>query len=162
MQSFQGQTYQTNDYEFELDTKGITEKVITFHNVILYARGATLAIYPEYPHITTGLGCGIPGITDVCDFIFSPYSPKYDDLLCGTTKDQGATWKQSCISIALQLIAPGGKDFTFKLVDGSTFCSPGITNIFLEAQPDQKLLDPRCSSAGCYGISTPIILKSTC
>jgi hypothetical protein len=161
-QTYQGQSYQENDYEFELDTKGITEKVITFHDVILYAKGGSLGTYPTFPHITTGLGCGNPPYQTPCDILFTPYSPKYDDLLCGTTKDQGVTWKQSCISIALQLVAPGGKDFTFKLVDGTKFCASGITNIFLEAQPDNRILDPRCSPAGCYGISTPIILKSTC
>jgi hypothetical protein len=62
----------------------------------------------------------------------------------------------------LQFIAPGAKDFTFELVDGTKFCASGITNIFLEAQPDNRILDPRCSSAGCYGILGPIILKSTC
>jgi len=160
---YYGVFWQNNEvnsyYEFELDTKGITKKPIVFRNVIFNVKGAASGTYPEYPYITTGPGCGIHGVTDPCDILWTPTAK---DWQCATTKDQGITWKQNCISIALQFIAPGAKDFTFELVDGTTFCAPGIINIFLEAQPDNRMLDPMCSGNWCKGILAPIILKSTC
>lgn len=148
---------QYSQYEFELETRGITKKPILFHNIILNVKGAADGTYLEFHFLTTGIGCGQPLVKGVCDIAFFPTTK---DFQCATTKDQGVTWQQNCISIALQFIAPGAKDFTFELVDGTKFCASGITNIFLEAQPDQKMLDPMCSTGGCRGISTPIILKS--
>jgi hypothetical protein len=148
-----------SSYEFELDTKGITKQPIIFHDIIFNVKGAVQGTYPEFPYITTGLGCGLPPYQTPCDILFTPTAK---DFQCATTKHQGNTWHQNCISIALQMVAPGGKDFTFELVDGTKFCASGITNIFLEAPPDNKALDPICSFRGCRGIQVPIILKSTC
>jgi hypothetical protein len=153
---------QSSWYEFELDTRGITKKPITFHNVIFNVKGAAEGTYPEFSYITTGENCGLsktPGTFNPCDIALFPVAK---DWQCATTEDQGITWKQNCISIALQFVAPGAKGFTFELVDGTKFCAPGIINIFLEAQPDNRMLDPVCSVDGCKGILGPIILKSTC
>jgi hypothetical protein len=163
-------------YEFELDTRGITKEPIKFHNIMINIKGAISGTYPEFPYITTGEKCGLEkfpqgnqemtlvktgGQFNPCDILFTPIPKGFQ---CATTTDQGITWKQNCISIALQIVAPGAKDFTVELVDGTTFCAPGITNIFLEAQPDIRMLDPGCSGIWCKGIKVPIVLNasSTC
>lgn len=144
-------------YEYLLDTSGITKEPIVFHNVILNIKGATSGTYPQFPEITTGPGCGTPGITVPCDVLFRPSGA----FTCAKTKDGGLTWTQTCISIALQFISLTGKNFSVTLVDGSKFCVYGVNNVYLEAQPDQRELDPQCNAQSfCKGISVPIILKA--
>jgi hypothetical protein len=141
-------------YEMLLDATGITVDPIPFSNATMFVGGSSQGTGP----ITSGLGCGIPPYQTTCDMLWlggtSFVLPSCASLNAGQMQ-------QNCISIALQLVSPTGKNFSFQLADGEQFCTHGITNIFLLAKQDKLALDPRCGSDGfCAGASVPIILHA--
>jgi hypothetical protein len=141
-------------YELSLDATGITAEPIAFSNASLFVEGSNQGTGP----ITTGLGCGIPPYQTTCDMLWLG-GPSFVLPSCTTLNAGQLT--QNCISIALQLVSPTGKNFSFQLADGEQFCMKGITNIFLLAKQDALALDPRCGSDGfCAGASVPVILHS--
>jgi hypothetical protein len=147
-----------SSYELRLDTTGITMEPISFSNVSLFVKGTKQGSGA----ITTGLGCGLPPYQAPCKLLFlgGPSSAGFILAPCARlNKEQG--WKQTCISIAVQLVSSTGKNFSFALANGKQFCAFGINNIFLLSKPDQAALEPRCDAQGfCKGASVPIILHA--
>ncbi|MGA2648391.1 MAG: hypothetical protein ABSF15_27205, partial [Candidatus Sulfotelmatobacter sp.] len=69
---------------------------------------------------------------------------------------------QNCVSIAAQLTSKTGGNFTIQLLDGETFCTYGVTNVYLTTPPNQLALSPNCSQdpGFCAAVSTPIVLRA--
>jgi hypothetical protein len=148
-----------SDYQVYLNTTGITVNPITFSNVILFVGGGVLGTQQSgFPVITTGPGCGQPGISTPCDLLFLG-GTGFLLPACATYNQSTQLFTQTCISIALQLVSETGKNFNVALPDGEQFCAYGINNIFLLPKIGQAALDPQCGSDGfCKGRSVEIIL----
>lgn len=149
-----------SSYKLNLDTTGITVAPITFGNVSFLVKGSSLSSQQGgFPVITTGPGCGVPGLTAACSLLAQGGEEGFLLQPCAKlAADQTLT--QDCISIALQLVSPTGKNFSFQLADGETFCTSGITNIFVLAGANNTALDPRCDVDNfCQGASIPVILR---
>lgn len=148
-------------YQLDLDATGIAVDPIAFRNVILQVRGTKVGTHSTgFPVITTGPGCGNPPYQTSCSLLFTG---KKGTVLttCASYDSVTQAFTQNCVSIAVQFVSLTGKNFSFALVDGEQFCTYGITNIFLEAKPDQKALDPQCDSSGfCKGASVPVVLHA--
>jgi len=144
-----GTAIAASGYELKLETTGITLEPISFGNATLFVKGSKQRSGP----ITTGLGCGLPPYAAPCDLLFEGGLGSAGFILAscaGQNKDQ--SWTQSCISIALQLVSPTGKNFSFALANGRRFCAYGINNFFLLAKLDEIAVEP--------GASVPIILRA--
>ena len=149
-----------SSYELNLDTSSITIDPITFGNVSFVVKGSSLSSQQGgFPVITTGPGCGVPGVTAPCSLLAQGGGEGFLLQPCAMiAPDQTLT--QDCISVALQLVSPTGKNFSFQLADGETFCTSGITNIFVLAQDSNVALDPQCDVNNfCKGASVPVILR---
>lgn len=149
-----------SSYKLNLDTTGITVSPITFGNVSFVVKGSSLTSQQGgFPVITTGPGCGVPGVSAPCSLLALGGRDGFLLQPCAkVAADQTLT--QDCISVALQLTSPTGKNFSFQLADGETFCTSGITNIFVLAQDNKAALDPRCDVNNfCQGASVPVILR---
>jgi hypothetical protein len=147
-----------SSYKLHLDTTGVTTEPISFSDVTLFVKGTKQGSGA----ITTGLGCGRPPYQAPCDLIFAggPSSAGFILAPCARlNKEKG--WKQTCISIGVQLVSLTGKNFGFVLANGEQFCAYGINNVFLLPESDQAALDPRCDAQGfCKGASVPITLHA--
>lgn len=156
--SNEGTVIPVSGYELSLETTGITMEPISFRNAELFVKGAV----QHTGAITTGLGCGLPPYKAPCQLLFlgGPHSAGYTLPPCAKlNSEQGLT--QTCISIAIQLVSPTGKNFGFTLVNGRQFCAYGINNIFLLGKPNQDALQPQCDAEGfCKGDSVPVILRA--
>ena len=145
----EGTAIGVSGYELKLDTTGITLDPISFSNATLFVKGTKQSSGP----ITTGLGCGLPPYAAPCSLLFGGGPGPAGFILANCarlSKDQDLT--QNCISIALQLVSPTGKNFSFALANGSRFCAYGINNFFLLAKLDQFAVDPDAS--------VPVILRA--
>ena len=157
--SGEGTSEAVSSYKLNLDATGITVDPITFGNVSFIVKGSSLTSQQGgFPVITTGPGCGVSGVNAACSLLALGGAEGFLLQPCAKlAPDQTLT--QDCISVALQLVSPTGKNFSFQLVDGETFCTSGITNIFLLAQDNKPALDPQCDVNNfCKGASVPVIL----
>lgn len=158
--STEGAEQVVSSYKLNLDASGITVAPITFGNVTFLVKGSSLTSQQGgFPIITTGPGCGVPGVTAPCSLLAQGGGEGFLLPSCAKlASDQSLT--QDCISIALQLVSPTGQNFSFQLASGETFCTSGVTNIFVLA-PDNKLaLDPQCDVNNfCKGASVPVVLR---
>jgi hypothetical protein len=145
--------------EVVLNTTDLTVSPIVFGNVILHVKGGEeTTLQSGFPTITTGPGCGVPGITDPCDLLFIGGSD-YSLPTCGILS-HGA-FIQNCVAMELQMVSATGENFGIPLLNGEQFCAFGIYNIVLKAQPNETALDPHCMSDGfCQGVSIPIVLAA--
>jgi len=162
IQSSSGGTSQVvSSYKLNLDATGMTVAPITFGNVSFLVKGSSLSSQQGgFAVITTGPGCGVPGVTAPCSLLALGGEEGFLLQPCAKlAPDQ--TMTQNCISIALQLVSPTGKNFSFQLADGESFCTSGVTNIFVLAQENKLALDPQCDANNfCKGASVPVILRS--
>lgn len=153
-----GTVITVSSYKLHLDTTGVTTEPISFSDVTLFVKGTKQGSGA----IKTGLGCGRPLDQAPCDLIFAggPGSAGFVLAPCARlNKEKG--WKQTCISIGVQLVSLTGKNFTVGLVNGEQFCAHGTNNIFLLPKPGEAALDPRCDAQGfCKGASVPITLQA--
>lgn len=153
-----GTVITVSSYKLHLDTTGVTTEPISFSDVTLFVKGTKQGSGA----ITTGLGCGRSLDQAPCDLIFAggPSSAGFVLAPCARlNKEKG--WRQTCISIGVQLVSWTGKNFAFSLANGEQFCAYGINNIFLLPKPDEAALDPRCDAQGfCKGASVPITLHA--
>ena len=147
-------------FEMLLDTSGITTDPIPFSNATMFVGASNQGTFAEFGPITTGPGCGVPPYQTSCDILWlGGPNPPFTLPACASVSAGQLT--QNCISIALQLVSPTGKNFSFQLSDGEIFCTHGITNIFLLAKQDKLALDPQCGSDGfCKGTSVQVILHA--
>jgi hypothetical protein len=147
-------------YKLNLDSAGITVNPITFGNVSFIVKGSSLTSQQGgFPVITTGPGCGVPGVEASCSLLVQGGDDGFLLQPCAKlAPDQTLT--QDCVSIALQLVSPTGKNFSFQLADGQIFCTSGITNVFALAQDNKAALDPQCDVNNfCKGASVPVVLR---
>ncbi len=147
-----------SSYKLHLDTTGVTTEPISFSDVTLFVKGTKQGSGA----ITTGLKCGQALDQASCDLIFAggPGSAGFVLAPCARlNKEKG--WKQTCISIGVQLVSLTGKNFGVALANGEQFCAYGINNVFLLPKADGAALDPRCDAQGfCKGASVPITLHA--
>lgn len=131
--SSDGASEVVSSYKLNLDATGMTSAPITFGNVSFLVKGSSLSSQQGgFPVITTGPGCGVTGVTASCSLLAQGGEEGFLLQPCAKlAPDQTLT--QDCISIALQLVSPTGKNFSFQLADGEAFCTSGITNIFVLA-----------------------------
>jgi hypothetical protein len=147
-------------YKLNLDSTAITVAPITFANVSFMVKGSSLSSQQGgFPVITTGPGCGVPGVSAPCSLLAQGGGEGFLLQPCAKlAADQTLT--QDCVSIALQLVSPTGKNFSLQLADGETFCTSGITNIFVLAPDNKVAVDPQCDVNNfCKGASVPVILR---
>jgi hypothetical protein len=156
-----GTTGVVSSYELNLDATGITVDPITFGNVIFVVKGSSLSSKQGgFPIITTGAGCGEPNVTASCSLLAQGGENGFLLQPCARIAPN-QTLIQNCISVALQLVSMTGKNFSFQLVDGETFCTSGIANTFVLADEDQVALDPGCDMNNfCKGASVPVVLRA--
>ena len=151
----------SSDFDLYLDAEGVTVDPIVFGNVIFRVKGASL---PTKGHGFTTITTGPGGCIDYpdappCELIATGEKGAFLPA-CGTLSSTGVL-TQNCIAIAVQLISLTGKNFSFQLVDGETFCAPAITNIFVDAKANQLALDGRCDINNfCYGESVPVVIHA--
>jgi hypothetical protein len=147
-------------YELFLDATDITVNPITFGNAIFLVNGSSVSSKQGgLPIITTGPGCGNPTLQTSCVLLVLGGSEFQLPACASIAANQ--TLIQNCISVALQLVSTTGKNFSFHLVGGETFCTSGITNIFLLAKQNQAALDPQCDVNNfCKGASAPVVLRA--
>jgi hypothetical protein len=158
--SSDGASEVVSSYKLNLDATGMTAAPITFGNASFLVKGSSLSSQQGgFPAITTGPGCGVPGVTAPCSLLAQGGEEGFLLQPCAKlAPDQTLT--QDCISIALQLVSPTGKNFSLLLADGETFCTSGVTNIFVLAQDGKVALDPQCDVNNfCRGASVPVILR---
>jgi len=149
-----------SNYQLDLDATGITVDPVAFRNVIVVVKGTRQGTYPSFPIITTGPGCGNPPYQTPCSLIFTG-AKGFPLATCATYNSVTQQFTQNCISGAVQFVSLTGKHFSFALVDGEQFCTYGITNIFLDAKPGQRELNPHCGADGfCAGESVPVVLHA--
>ncbi len=147
----------------DLDASAVTVNPISFGNAIVIVKGGSSSTQKSgFPSFTTGLGCGLipnPDPNNTCRFQFTGQAGNGLGT-CATYNATKNVFIQHCISVALQLVSPTKKNFSFPLLDGTPFCAYGITNIFVEAPAGYKALDPQCDVNGfCVGASSPIVLQ---
>jgi hypothetical protein len=158
--SSDGASEVVSSYKLNLDATGMTAAPITFGNVSFLVKGSNLSSQQGgFPVITTGPGCGVTGVTAPCSLLARGGEEGFLLQPCAKlAPDQTLT--QDCISIALQLVSPTGKNFSFQLADGEAFCTSGITNIFVLADENKTALDPQCDANNfCKGASVPVVLR---
>jgi len=158
-----GKIIQASAYGFNLDASAVAVDPITFNNVALFVKGSTARTKgPQFPVITTGPGCGTPGITFPCSVTYFG-GPGLPLPACATLDAKTNTYVDNCVVIALQLTSLTGKNFTIALLNGETFCAYGITNVYLTAKADQATVGPTSvpNDPGFWKpASTPIILEA--
>jgi len=160
--SSDGASEVVSSYKLNLDATGMTAAPITFGNVSFLVKGSSLSSQQGgFPVITTGPGCGVQGVSAPCSLLARGGGEGFLLQPCAKlAADQTLT--QDCVSIALQLVSPTGKNFSLQLADGETFCASGITNIFVLAQDNQVAVDPQCDVNNfCKGASVPVILRGS-
>ena len=159
-----GVTVQASDYQLNLDSSTTTVNPIAFSSVVMFIKGTQ----GDIGALTTGPGCGTPGITYPCGIFFFG-GPGLFYPACATLNTRINVYRENCLSIALQLTSmstsssPAGKNFTIPLLNGETFCAYGITNIYLTAKPDQTGLSPIPvpNEPGFWTpVSVPIVLQA--
>ena len=150
-------------YDVLFATPNVTMDPLLFGNVTVIVKGSQQDTkHGGFPTVSTWYGCTEgSGLNFACDLLFTG-GADFDKALatCATFNATKNLFTQNCISIALGLTSLTGKNFSFTLANGETFCTSGITNIFLEAENDETALDPRCVVDGCYGIAVPIKLHA--
>lgn len=149
-----------SSYKLNLDSTGITVAPITFGNVSFLVKGSSLSSQQGgFPVITTGPGCGVPNVTAPCSLLAQGGEEGFLLQPCAKLAPDQALM-QDCISIALQLVSPTRKNFSFQLANGETFCTSGTTNIFVLAGENKTALDPQCDANNfCMGASVPVVLR---
>jgi len=155
-----GTTGVASSYELNLDASAVTVDPISFGNAIFVVKGSSRSSQQGgFPIITTGPGCGksdIPLPAPPCSLLF-PGGVLPACARIGTNQ----TLVQNCVSVALQLVSTTGKNFSFQLLGGETFCTNGITNVFVLAGNNQTALDPQCDVNNfCKGASVPVVLRA--
>jgi hypothetical protein len=148
-------------YEIALDATAVTPNPIAFGNAIVIVKGGSFSSQQgNFPIITTGPGCGNPPYQTSCEMRFQG-GVGYKIPSCARYNAIKNVFTQNCVSVTLQLVSQTKKNFSFPLLDGTQFCAYGINNIFVEAQPGYKALEPQCDINGfCVGASAPIVLQS--
>jgi len=159
-----GTTGVVSSYKLNLDASAVTVDPISFGNVIFVVKGSSLSSQQGgFPIITTGPGCGQSGIplpAPPCSLLALGGEEGFVLPACATI-GTNQTLVQNCVSVALQLVSTTGKNFSFQLLDGETFCTNGITNIFVLAGNNQAALDPQCDVNNfCKGASVPVVLRA--
>ncbi len=146
-------------YILDLDASAVTVEPITFGNVIFRIKGGQLGTKNAgYPIISTGPGCTNDPRFPPCELLTTG-GKGYSLPACAQSTTKGVV--QNCVSVALQLVSLTGKNFTFQLLDGETFCAAGVTNVYVLAKDDQLAMDPKCDVNNfCIGASTPIVLHA--
>jgi hypothetical protein len=147
-------------YEIALDATAVTPNPIAFSNAIVIVKGSSYNTQQAgLPYITTGMGCGNPPFQTTCELRFVGQSGT-KLTTCATYNATKKVFTQNCVSVALQLVSPTKKNWSFPLLDGTQFCAYAINNIFVEAVTT-KGLEPQCDVYGfCLGVSVPIVLQS--
>ena len=153
-----GTVITVSSYQLHLDTTGITTEPISFRDVTLFIKGTK----QTSGAISTGFGCGRSLEQSACNLIFAGGPGSAGFVLAPCAKlDKEKGLKQTCISIAVQLLSATGKNFSIGLANGQQFCAHGINNVFLLPKPGEAALNPHCDVRGfCKGDSVPITLQA--
>jgi hypothetical protein len=148
-------------YHIDLDASAVAPNPITFGNAIVIVKGTSESTrHGGFLTFSTGPGCGSPLYQVPCEFLFVGQAG-YKLTTCARYNATKNTFTQNCIVVALQLMSTTGKNFSFPLLDGTTFCAYGINNIFVTAPPGYTALNPQCDINGfCVGVSAPIVLQA--
>jgi hypothetical protein len=128
---------------------------VGFSNIEIFVKGFKAGTGQP---VTTGPTCGtVEGATaPPCEMGWSSLPT------CGH-RDWKGNLVEDCITIAIQLVSPTGKNFLVPLQSGQNFCADGITNVVLAPEADQAALDPACDVVGEFCstvVSTPINLHA--
>ena len=149
-------------YNVNLDASKVAVDPIEFKNIEMIVLGGRAGSGP----INTGPACGTdPESTVPCQLSFTSILGNPQTLpVCATLTNRPwpNNFTQNCVSIAAQLKSKTGGNFTIQLLDGETFCTYGVTNVYLTTPPNQLALSPNCSQdpGFCGAVSTPIVLRA--
>jgi hypothetical protein len=149
-------------YNVNLDASKVAVDPIAFKNIEMIVLGGRAGSGP----VNTGPACGTdPESTVPCQLSFTSILGNPQTLpVCATLTNRPwpNNFTQDCVSIAAQLKSKTGGNFTIQLLDGETFCTYGVTNVYLTTPPNQLALSPNCSQdpGFCGAVSTPIVLRA--
>jgi hypothetical protein len=158
---FDGVTVESS-YIVNLDASKVAVDPIAFKNIEMIVLGGRAGSGP----VNTGPACGTdPESTAPCQMSFTSILGNPQTLpVCATLTNRPwpNNFTQNCISIAAQLTSKTGGNFAIHLLDGETFCTYGVTNVYLTTPPNQLALSPNCSQEPgfCGAVSTPIVLRA--